>query len=298
MAHTLPLTGKFTDEPLGIALMVAAVLHALLVFGVSFDLPRFDRPNPERTLDISLIPPQTTENKPEEPDFLAQQSSAGGAPEFSEERPTAPPSQPAVVPKPQPSIEEQRAGAPEPKPVAKQPVLTAQESTRKVEPRRLEKTVRSPERLDVTQLLDRSRKEIEQLSLELDQHTRMSSRTLRRRAINASTQEYKYASYLEAWRKKVERIGNLNYPDEAKRKKLYGNLLLHVPVQADGTIEGNRIRVVRSSGHKTLDDAAIRIVKLAAPFAPFPPEIRREVDVLDITRTWQFLSNNRLFSAK
>ena len=117
----------------------------------------------------------------------------------------------------------------------------------------------------------------------------------RLKAINASTQEYQYAAYLEAWRSKVEKIGNLNYPDEAKRNKLHGNLLMHVAVRADGSVE--QIRVVRSSGHRLLDDAAVRIVRLSAPFAPFPPEIRKNVDVLDITRTWQFLDGGTLFSS-
>jgi periplasmic protein TonB len=138
--------------------------------------------------------------------------------------------------------------------------------------------------------------EIDRLTAELDRRSLSASRQERRKAVNASTQEYKYASYLEAWRSKVERIGNLNYPDEAKRRKLYGNLLMHVAVRSDGSIE--RIRVVRSSGHKLLDDAAVRIVRLAAPFAPFPPEIREEVDVLDITRTWQFLDGTSLFSSR
>jgi protein TonB len=97
---------------------------------------------------------------------------------------------------------------------------------------------------------------------------------------------------MEAWRRKVERIGNLNYPSEARELGLFGSLILHVAVRADGSLEG--IRVVRSSGHKVLDDAAIRIVELAAPFAPFPPNIKRETDVLDITRTWQFQRNNQL----
>ena len=114
----------------------------------------------------------------------------------------------------------------------------------------------------------------------------------RRKAINASTREYKYASYLEAWRRKVERVGNLNYPQEAKRHKMYGNLILHVAVRADGNLE--HIRVLRSSGFDVLDQAAVKIVELAAPFAPFPPDIRNETDILDITRTWQFLSSNRL----
>jgi protein TonB len=114
----------------------------------------------------------------------------------------------------------------------------------------------------------------------------------RRKAISTATREYAYASYMEAWRRKVERIGNLNYPGEARELGLFGSLILHVAVRADGSIE--RLRVVRSSGHEVLDQAAIRIVELAAPFAEFPPDIRRETDVLDITRTWQFQRNNQL----
>ncbi|MEN8175833.1 MAG: energy transducer TonB, partial [Pseudomonadota bacterium] len=116
----------------------------------------------------------------------------------------------------------------------------------------------------------------------------------RRKTINAATREHQYAAYLETWRRKVEQIGNLNYPEEARRRKLYGSLVLHVAVRADGSVE--RIRVLSSSGHQALDDAAIAIVNLAAPFAPFPPDIRKEVDVLDITRTWKYLRGNRLLS--
>lgn len=114
----------------------------------------------------------------------------------------------------------------------------------------------------------------------------------RRKAISTNTKEYRYASYLDAWRRKVERIGNLNYPQEAKEKALFGSLILHVAVRADGSLEG--VRVVRSSGHEVLDQAAVSIVQLAAPFAPFPDDIKAETDVLDITRVWQFQPNHRL----
>ena len=147
-------------------------------------------------------------------------------------------------------------------------------------------------RLTAAQLLASTHMEVKRLSAELDKKTKRYAKRPRRKAINASTKEYKYANYLDAWRRKVERIGNLNYPDEAKRRKLYGNLILHVAVRANGAVES--IRVLNSSGHKLLDDAAVRIVKLAAPFAPFSAEIRGETDILDITRTWRFLSNNRL----
>ena len=133
--------------------------------------------------------------------------------------------------------------------------------------------------------------ELARLNAKLVEDTAAFANRPRRKAISASTQEYKYASYLETWRRKVEAIGNLNYPEEARRRKLYGNLILQVGVRADGSLE--EVRVLRSSGSTILDEAAVRIVHLAAPFAPFPPDIRRETDFLDITRTWQFLSNNR-----
>ncbi|MEJ2426591.1 MAG: energy transducer TonB, partial [Candidatus Thiodiazotropha sp.] len=135
---------------------------------------------------------------------------------------------------------------------------------------------------------------IARLTAELERKTQAYAKMPKRKAISASTKEYKYAAYLDAWRRKVERIGNLNYPDQARRDKLYGNLVLHVAVKSDGSVE--TIRVLHSSGHQLLDDAAVRIVRLAAPFSPFPNEIREETDILDITRTWQFLRSGQLFS--
>jgi protein TonB len=95
---------------------------------------------------------------------------------------------------------------------------------------------------------------------------------------------------MEAWRAKVERIGNLNYPGEAKRRRLSGRLRLDVAINADGTV--NAITLRESSGHKLLDDAAQRIVELAGPFAPFSDDIRAEADILHITRTWKFNDNS------
>ena len=94
---------------------------------------------------------------------------------------------------------------------------------------------------------------------------------------------------MEAWRAKVERVGNLNYPDDARKNNLSGSLILDVSLNADGSV--NQITVRRSSGSKILDDAAIHIVELSSPFAPFPDQIRKETDILHITRTWQFLNN-------
>ena len=92
--------------------------------------------------------------------------------------------------------------------------------------------------------------------------------------------------YLESWRRKVERIGKLNYPEQARARKLYGSLRLLVAIEPDGTLRD--VRVIDSSGHKVLDEAAVRIVRLAAPYAPFPPGMRKDTDVLEIVHTWQF----------
>jgi len=97
---------------------------------------------------------------------------------------------------------------------------------------------------------------------------------------------------MDAWRAKVERVGNLNYPDEARRQKLSGSLLLDVALNPDGTV--NDIQLRRSSGQKVLDDAAMRIVRLASPFAPFPKDIEQEVDILHIERTWQFIDSGQV----
>ncbi len=103
--------------------------------------------------------------------------------------------------------------------------------------------------------------------------------------------EYRFAQYMEDWRVKVERVGTLNYPEAAKGK-LYGSLLLSVRIKNDGSVE--RVDIDRSSGHRVLDDAARRIVRMAEPFAAFPADIRRDFDSLEITRTWSFTSGNQL----
>lgn len=116
----------------------------------------------------------------------------------------------------------------------------------------------------------------------------------KRRFIGARAQEYRFATYVESWRQKVEKIGNLNYPVEAKEQKIYGRLRMTVSIKADGSIE--KLEINQSSGYKVLDEAAKRIVNLAAPFAPFPDNIRKDTDILSITRTWSFTKQDSLSS--
>jgi len=116
----------------------------------------------------------------------------------------------------------------------------------------------------------------------------------KRRFVGARAEEYRFARYVEDWRSKIERVGNLNYPEAARQLKLYGSLLLTVSIRSDGSVEN--VEINRSSGAKVLDAAAVKIVEMSAPFAPFPPDIKRDTDVLHITRTWMFTKGDELRS--
>jgi protein TonB len=134
--------------------------------------------------------------------------------------------------------------------------------------------------------------EIDRLEASIDKKYDEYQKKPKRKFIGARAKEYKYALYVDTWRQKVERVGNLNYPEAAKNLKLYGNLQLTVSIKSDGTLES--VELTRSSGHKVLDDAAKQIVELAAPYARFPDDIRNEVDILSITRTWTFTKEDSL----
>jgi protein TonB len=132
------------------------------------------------------------------------------------------------------------------------------------------------------------------LNQQINQSLQAYSKAPKSKFISSRTREFKYASYMRDWVQKVERVGELNYPDSARRQRLSGKLIVQVALYPDGSVREITIR--KPSGHKILDDAAVRIVKLAAPFAPFPDDIKNETDVLYITRTWVFTSGNRLKS--
>ena len=140
-------------------------------------------------------------------------------------------------------------------------------------------------------------KQIVDMEAELDEQQKMYAKRPKATYITASTRRTPDAMYLKAWTRKIERFGNLNYPDEARRQKLEGQLILTVALSPDGNIIN--VKISKSSGHKVLDDAARRIVELAAPFAKVPEDVLQGNNRLVITRTWQFShgSGNR-FSYK
>lgn len=284
-------------DRLGLTLFFALTAHTIVILGVGFGVEQaVKKTAPERTLEIMVVRNPNPTEQPEKADFLAQTSQQGGGEAEQKVRPTtilAPPMPAPRAPAPAPTPPPQLPAPPE-QPV-KKVLAKATPSSRKVTMAMETQPVKTQRKQPTAaQLMASANREIERLTAELDRKTQAYAKRPRRKYLTASTQEYKYANYLDTWRRKVERIGNLNYPDEARRRKLHGSLLLHVALRPDGTVK--EINVKRSSGYKLLDDAAVRIVRLSAPFAPFPAEIREETDIIDIFRTWQFLSNNKLFS--
>lgn len=132
--------------------------------------------------------------------------------------------------------------------------------------------------------------EIAKLEAQLDKAYEAYQQRPKRKFIGARTTEYRFAQYVDNWRIKIEHVGNLNYPEEAKARGIHGQLQLTVAIKSNGEVES--IEVNRSSGKKVLDDAAKRIVQLAAPYARFPDNIKRDTDVIHITRTWMFMKGD------
>ncbi|MDO8310776.1 MAG: energy transducer TonB [Sideroxyarcus sp.] len=134
--------------------------------------------------------------------------------------------------------------------------------------------------------------EIARLEAEINKNIKMYEERPKRKNIGSRTQEYRYAQYIEDWRSKVERIGNLNYPEALRRQQIFGRVRLTVNIRSDGSVEN--VEINNSSGNRLLDAAAVRIARLAAPYAAFPPDIRKETDILEITRTWTFTTHDQL----
>lgn len=284
---TLALRERF-DDRMTVAMVLALVVHAVLVLGLSFSLEFSPIRKAAKSLDVVLVNFRT-ESEPDEAEFLAPVSQEGGG-EFDEvEKPAAelspelpsladgdmPVSSTEALPSPADSARETVVAEVEDSPQAQQVTTIEQPET---------------DALNAAELMQQSM-QMARLQPEADRQEQWKSRLPRRKFISANTREYEYATYMAAWVAKVERVGNLNYPLELKQRGVAGDLLLTVGVNQDGSVES--ISIQRASGIPELDEAATRIVRLAAPYAPLPPEIASDVDVLHITRTWRFSSGNR-----
>jgi protein TonB len=156
--------------------------------------------------------------------------------------------------------------------------------------REQEQEQQKPQLRGISPEVDRISQQLASLEAELDEQTRTySSRPRVRRLTAASAKQAVDAAYLLDWRRRLEAVGNRYYPEASVRYGIYGDLRLLVVILQDGSLEN--IRVLSSSGYAVLDEAAIKIVRMAAPFAPFPPELAATTDKLEIIRTWQFQEN-------
>jgi len=276
-----------TDR-LGLALFASILVHMVAILGITFGAPRIRLPGSE-SLEITLV--QTRSDKtPTNPQFLAQANQDGGGTSESRDFARSP------LPVQEMSDQNSRMPLAQPEPQRRVKslndliaLITGDKARRAVssrEPQREKKEERvTPERMG---LLERNARITERarLNAEINRNFQEFQAMPRHKYLNARTQEYKYASYMDAWRAKVERVGNLNYPEQAKRRGIAGSLVLDVAIKQDGSLQG--VQVLRPSGQKLLDDAAVRIVELAAPYAPLPPDMRTDIDILHITRTWKF----------
>ncbi len=289
MTGTINTNQVSASDRLGLTLFFAAALHALIILGVTFDLEKFKADTP-LSLEITLVH-SSNKDKPDDAAYLAQANQVGGG--NVEEKLL--PSSPAFNPRPN----NERGDAEQNIPLAApdtQPelndttVITANVESRDKIPQPHDSPQQEvPDTPVSAEQLMHSRA-ISTLSFNIEQRKQNYAQRKRVKTLTASTREYRYAAYMDAWRQKVERIGNLNYPDEAKRRGLSGHLTLSVELKADGKV--NKIEILESSGKRVLDDGAIRIVELAAPFSEFPPSIRKETDILRIVRIWQFQNDS------
>jgi protein TonB len=278
MTHRHTLSDPFT-----VSIALALGLHALILLMVSFALDLNPLRKAAETLDVVLVN-WRSEESPDDADFLAQANQRGGGEAAEMEQP----SQNMASPVPSEGEGDMQVSS-----EAQQPLESsdARERLTRNDPdarpaqqvTRVEQPV--PDLPTAAELM-RQRMEIAELQARLQDNTDQTSSLKRRRFISANTREYEFASYMQAWVAKVERVGNLNYPPEVRRRGMVGDLLMTVGVNADGSVESIDIR--RSSGMPELDQAAQRIVMLAAPYSPLPENIRSKVDVLHITRTWKF----------
>jgi len=272
---------------LWLALGVSLLLHAV-VLSLHFTFPDAARAFQDRALDIILVNSRSA-RKPSEAQALAQANLDGGG-NSEEKRRAKTPLPPAPRHQDGDDLDHSQKRIQELE--AHQQRLAAQTRSRTTVAPAADKQVQPEPTPSVSgRDLAHSALAMARLEGEIAKEVDDYNQRPRKKFIGTRADEYRFAQYNEEWRLKVERVGTLNYP-EAARGKLYGSLILTVSIRSDGTVAS--VEINRSSGHKVLDDAARRIVAMAAPFAAFPPAIRHDTDVLVITRSWNFTQRDSL----
>jgi len=281
---------KITDhDRFGMTFFLATIFHGIVILGVTFSVspPADSKTSP--ALDIILVQTKAP-TEVEDADYLAQVSQQGGGNAEKKARPREIFSAPTLSSTPgitmQSSVQQQQKKQ-QTEQVA---MLTQEQAEYSIN------TEKNPSKEDdsnrVKQTNVNRNTQTARLAAEISNNIEEQASMERTKYLNSSTKEFAPAQYMRQWIDRVERVGNLNYPDQARRKKLSGTLILDVVINAKGELVKTDLR--QSSGHQILDDAAKRIVELAAPFAKFPKKLRNETDVIHITRSWEFLNNSSM----
>ena len=295
LADQIP--GFTRSDRLGLTAFGSILAHLVIILGISFTVPKIADDDILPTLEITLVNSRSDE-EPDKAEFLAQANQEGGG---ESDKPVISKSPLPLEPKPVDSDQLPVARiVPDSGPVTEpETTMLTQDKEQALDVAMADPEPPTKEEIEAIKKpgLVQNRpvnKERSRLSAEISQFWEEYQRRPRRKFLSARTKEYKYAAYMEAWRTRVETVGNLNYPEQAKRDKLTGQLVLDVEIKSNGHLHA--INVIKPSGYKVLDDAAIRIVRLSSPFDPFPNSFRSEVDILHITRTWKFVRGSRLTS--
>lgn len=285
LRHPIPAPGA--ERTLWLAVGASLLLHAL-VLSLHFSFPDASRAFQDKALDIILVNSRSA-HRPSDAQALAQANLDGGGNSDDKRRaktplpPSARQQNGAELEQAQRRVQDLEA--------QQQRLLTQAKSKTKAAPSAERQAQPEPTPGISGRDLAQSALAMARLEGEIAKNVDEYNQRPRKRNIGTRADEYRFAQYVEDWRLKVERIGTLNYPEAAKGK-LYGTLMLTVTIRSDGAVD--KVEINRSSGHKILDDAARRIVQMAGPYAPFPPDIRRDTDILEITRSWFFTNNDSL----
>ena len=275
-----------------LALLVSIVVHVLVIGTVTFKMPeRKPQSDLNQPLDVVLVNAKSTA-KPLKADALAQENLDGGGNTDTPRRAKSPvrhqekrEEKKTVATRKVEQLERQAKQlmarpAPQPEVESAPPTVPQPESE-------------APVVADASTLMQRGL-EIARLEAQISKQWDNYQKRPRRRFIGARTQEFRFARYIEDWRLKIERVGELNYPQAARDQKAYGSLVVTVSIKSNGALE--KVEINRPSGWKILDQAALHIVRLSAPFAPFPADIASDTDILSITRTWTFTRSDQLIA--
>jgi protein TonB len=276
-------TGGDTHTRFRNAIMAAIAVHAALILGISFESASSAPGSTQIEVTLATRPSTAA---PDDAYHIAQANQEGSGDEAEFNQITSANNLPAMAPGQQQALPQRSDPA-----TQNESIVTTSGIARHVASKDLEE----PEQLEldldgISPEVDRLSREMASLQAEYDEQTRTYADKPRvRRLTSASARQSADAAYLLDWRQRLEAVGNKYYPQASVRYGIYGDVRLLVVIRKDGSLED--VKVMSSSGFAVLDEAAIKVVRMAAPYSPFPAELAATTDKLEIIRTWQYIQN-------